>query len=63
MKLKENKGMTLIVFTIILAVLLVIAVGVIMYLLNNRKYYTISNKYRIRGSRTEIIRRTSIEDR
>ena len=35
MKLKENKGMSLIVFTIILAVLLVVAGGVIIYLLNN----------------------------
>ena len=35
MKLKENKGMTLILFTIILAVLLVIAGGIIIYLLNN----------------------------
>lgn len=37
MKLKENKGMSLIVFTIILAVLLVAACGVIVYLLNNPK--------------------------
>lgn len=37
MKLKENKGMSLIVFTIILAVLLVAAGGVIVYLLNNPK--------------------------
>lgn len=35
MKLKENKGMTLIVLTIILAVLVVVAGGVIVYLLNN----------------------------
>lgn len=35
MKLKENKGMSLIVFTIILAVLVVVAGGVIVYLLNN----------------------------
>jgi len=37
MKLRENKGMSLIVFTIILAVLLVVAGGVIAYLLNNPK--------------------------
>lgn len=37
MKLKENKGMSLIVFTIILAVLLVIAGGAIVYLLNNQQ--------------------------
>ena len=36
MKLKENKGMSLIVFTIILAVLLVVAGGAIVYLLNNQ---------------------------
>ena len=35
MRLKENKGMSLIVFTIILLVLLVVAGGVIVYLLNN----------------------------
>lgn len=35
MKLKENKGISLIVFTVILAVLVVIAGGVIVYLLNN----------------------------
>lgn len=35
MKLKENKGMSLIVFTIVLAVLVVVAGGVIVYLLNN----------------------------
>lgn len=35
MKLKESKGMSLIVFTIILAVLVVVAGGVIVYLLNN----------------------------
>ena len=37
MKLKENKGMSLIVFTIILSILLVVAVGVIVYLLNNQQ--------------------------
>jgi len=37
MKLKENKGMSLIVFTLILAVLLVVAVGIIVYLLDNLK--------------------------
>lgn len=35
MKLKENKGMSLIIFTIILAVLLIVAGCVIVYLLNN----------------------------
>ena len=35
MRLKENKGISLIVFTIILLVLLVVAGGVIVYLLNN----------------------------
>ena len=35
MKLKENKGMSLIVFTIILAVLVVLAGGIIIYLLIN----------------------------
>ena len=35
MKLKESKGMSLIVFTIVLAVLVVVAGGVIVYLLNN----------------------------
>lgn len=35
MKLKESKGMSLIVFTIVLAVLVVLAGGVIVYLLNN----------------------------
>jgi len=35
MKLKENKGISLIVFTIILAVLVVVAGGVIIYLLKN----------------------------
>ena len=35
MKLKEDKGMSLIVFTIVLAVLVVLAGGVIVYLLNN----------------------------
>ena len=35
MKLKENKGMSLIVLTIILAVLVVVAIGVIVYLLKN----------------------------
>lgn len=35
MKLKQSKGMSLIVFTIILAVLVVVAGGVIVYLLNN----------------------------
>jgi len=35
MKLKESKGMSLIVFTIILAVLLIVAGGIIVYLLNN----------------------------
>ena len=35
MKLKESKGMSLIVFTVVLAVLVVLAVGVIVYLLNN----------------------------
>ena len=36
MKLKESKGMSLIVFTIILAILVVVAIGVIVYLLNNQ---------------------------
>jgi len=35
MKLKESKGMSLIIFTIILAILVVVAGGVIAYLLNN----------------------------
>lgn len=35
MRLKENKGISLIVFTIVLAVLVVLAGGVIVYLLNN----------------------------
>ena len=35
MKIKENKGMSLIVFTIVLAVLVVVAGGIIVYLLNN----------------------------
>jgi len=35
MKLKENKGMSLIVFIIILAVIVLVTIGVIMYLLNN----------------------------
>ena len=35
MKLKESKGMSLIAFTIVLAVLVVVAGGVIVYLLNN----------------------------
>lgn len=35
MKLKESKGISLIVFTIILAVLVVLAGGVIVYLINN----------------------------
>ena len=37
MKLKENKGITLLLLTIILAILLVAAVGVIIYLLNNEQ--------------------------
>lgn len=37
MKLRENKGISLIVFTIILAVLLVVAGCVIAYLLNNQE--------------------------
>jgi len=37
MKLKENKGITLIVLTIILSVLVVLAGGVIVYLLNNQQ--------------------------
>ena len=35
MKIRESKGMSLIAFTIVLAVLVVVAVGVIVYLLNN----------------------------
>jgi len=35
MKVKENKGMSLIVFTVVLAILVVVAMGVIVYLLNN----------------------------
>ena len=35
MKLKENKRMSLIVFTIILGVLVIVAIGIIVYLLNN----------------------------
>lgn len=35
MKLKESRGMSLIVFTIVLAILVVLAGGVIVYLLNN----------------------------
>ena len=35
MKLKESKGISLIVFTIILAVLVVVAGGIIVYLINN----------------------------
>ncbi len=37
MQIKGNKGMSLIVFTVILAILVVIAGGVIVYLLNNPK--------------------------
>ena len=33
--IKDNKGMSLIVFTIIIVILLVVAIGVIIYLLNN----------------------------
>lgn len=44
MKLKENKGMTLIVLTIILAVLVVGAGGVIVYLLNNPTQITIGTQ-------------------
>lgn len=36
-KIKENRGMSLIIFTVILAVLVVIAGGVIVYLLSNPK--------------------------
>ena len=35
MKIKENKGMSLTVFTIIIVILLVVAIGVIVYLVNN----------------------------
>ena len=36
MKLKENKGMSLIALTIIVSILLVVALGAIVYLLNNQ---------------------------
>lgn len=35
MKLKDNKGMSLILFTIIILILLIVSIGVIVYLLNN----------------------------
>ena len=54
MKLKENKGMSLVVFTIILAVLLVVAGCVITYLLSNQGKENIAIKNQADNNPNEV---------
>lgn len=71
MKLKENKGMSLIVFTIILAVLLVVAGVAIVYLLNNPKVVektptivqsNVQNNQNVINNNTNVLEKEEITD-